>query len=256
MHKSNSIKMRLLSCKVSTLHGEDSQIYSKEEIVEQFELFNTNIGDDVDKSLELLKVIRDFRTANQEDYERIKELPIKSRTARSLAESGKSIAPNSSLVYVASPFKKEFYWVDGKEAIDMGFLDVISLFEANRRAGLPLPDIHYSQVSRAAAKFDSDVVRMLDDSQKHTPSEKDKVSDKAKKFLRMVWRLSKSRKVQDATKILEHYVELGTYSRLTRELSRMEGQYAKAKISLIEVENAISGYLHTYHTRKNEQEET
>ena len=33
-------------------YGEDSQIYSREEIVGQFELFNTNIGDDVDKTLE------------------------------------------------------------------------------------------------------------------------------------------------------------------------------------------------------------
>ncbi len=131
-------------------YGEDSQIYSKEEIVEQFELFNTNIGDDVDKSLELLKVIRDFRASHPEDYERIKELPIKSRTARSVAESGKSISKNSSLVYVASPFKKEFYKVEGQTITDMGFLDVISLFEASPdERGYELPDIHYSQISKA-----------------------------------------------------------------------------------------------------------
>ncbi len=232
-------------------YGEDSQIYSKEEIVEQFELFNTNVGDDVDKSLELLKIVRDFRATQPDDYERIKLLPIKSRTARKLSECGKNIAEESSLVYISSPFKKEFYKVDEGAVEDMSFLDVISLFEAKpSEKGYALPDCHYDQVGRAAKKFDADVVQMLDDSQKATPSDNDKVSDKARKFLRTIWRASKNRKVQEAAEILEHYVELGAYSKLIRELAKLEGLYAKGKITLIEVENAIRGYEHTYHTRK------
>ena len=232
-------------------YGEDSQIYSKEEIVEQFELFNTNIGDDVDKSLELLKVIRDFRKDNPDDYERIKELPIKSRAARSIAECGKNINPDTTLAYVASPFKKEFYWVDGSKVVDMGFLDIIPLFEAKpEEKGFELPDSHYQQVSKAYTKFDSDVTRLLDDSQKITPSEKDNISDKAQKLLRDINRDSKQRKIQDACKILKSYVELGTYARLTRELSKIEKLYSKGKTTLIEVEHAISGYIQTYHNSK------
>ncbi len=232
-------------------YGEDSQIYSKEEIVEQFELFNTNIGDDVDKSLELLKVIRDFRRDNLNDYERIKELPIKSRTGRSVVDSGKSISKNSSLVYVASPFKKEFFKVENGAITDLGFLDIIDLFEAKpEELGYDLPDNHYNQVKRAYDKFDEDVTKMLDDDSKITPSEKDKVTDNAKKFLRKIWRESKICKVQEGCDILGHYVELGTYSKLTRDIAKMDRAYKKAKITLIDIENAISGYVLKYHNRK------
>ena len=232
-------------------YGEDSQIYSKEEIVEQFELFNTNIGDDVDKSLALLSVIRDFRRDNPEDYERIKELPIKSRAARSVVESGKNILQQSSLVYVASPFKKEFYRVEKGTVTDLGFLDVIDLFEAKpEENGYDLPDSHYQQVKHAYDKFDEDVTKMMDDDSKITASEKDSVTDNAKKFLRKIWRESNSCKVQDECDILTHYVELGTYSKLTRDLAKMDKTYKKAKITLIDIENVISGYVLRYHNRK------
>ncbi|MFR9498093.1 MAG: helicase-related protein, partial [Rikenellaceae bacterium] len=232
-------------------YGEDSQIYSKEEIVEQFELFNTNIGDDVDRSLELLKVIRDFRTSKPEEYERIKELPIKSRTGRSIAKSGKPLSENSSLIYVASPYKKEFYKIENGAISDMGFLDVIELFEATPdEPSVELPDSHYQHVKRAYDKFDEDVTKMMDDDSKITPSEKDKVTDRARSLLRLIWRISKSRRVQDGCDILTNYVELGTYSKLTRDLSKMESAYKKAKITLTDSENAINGYVLRYHNRK------
>ena len=232
-------------------YGEDSQIYSKEEIVGQFELFNPNIGDDVDKSLALLSVIRNFRRDNPEDYERIKELPMKSRAARSVLESGKSISSQSSLVYVASPFKKEFYRVEKGTVTDLGFLDVIDLFEAKpEEKGYDLPDNHYQQVKHAYDKFYEDVTKMMDDDSKITASERDSVTDNAKKFLRKIWRDSNSRKVQDGCDILTHYVELGTYSKLTRDLAKMDRVYKKEKGPLIDIDNAISGYVLRYHNRK------
>ncbi len=232
-------------------YGEDSQIYSREEIVENFELFNPNIGDDIDKSLALLSVIRKFRRDNPADYERIKELPIKSRTARSVVESGKEISASSSLVYVASPYKKEFYKVESNKVTDMGFLDVIDLFEAKPdEVGYDLPDIHYNQVSKAYDKFGADVTAMLDDDTSYSPSEKDNVTDNALTFLRKIWRESKSVSVQEGCDTLTHYVELGTYSKLTRDLAKMYRVYKKANISLIEIENAISGYVLKYHKRK------
>ncbi len=234
-------------------YGEDSQIYSKEEIVEQFELFNTNIGDDTDKILALLTVIRDFRRNNPEEYERIKLLPIKSRTARSTAQSSKDITKQSSLVYIASPFKNEFYKIENNEIKDLGFLDVIDLFEAKPdEVGYELPDSHYQQVTMAYSKFDKDVTRMLDDDSKVTNPdiEKDKIMHKAKQFLRMVWRDSKSCKVQDGCNVLSGYVELGTYSKLTRDIAKMERDYKKATITFIDVENAINSYVLRYHRRK------
>ncbi|MFR9542340.1 MAG: helicase-related protein [Rikenellaceae bacterium] len=233
-------------------YGEDSQIYSKEEIVEQFELFNANIGDDVDKSLALLNIVRDFRRDNEDEYERIKNLPIKSRTARSTEESSKAISKQSTLVYVASSYKTEFYKVEGGTIKDMGFLDVIDLFEAKPdEVGYDVPDSHYQQVKKAYDQFDEDVIKMLDDDTKMTPSDKDSITDRAKKMLRDAFKATKSSKIKDACDILAKYVELGTYSKLNRDLSKMENKFRKDKIALIEVETAIKGYVAAYHNRKN-----
>lgn len=231
-------------------YGEDSQIYSREEIVEQFELFNTHIGDDVDKTLELLRVIRDFRNANPEQYEQIKELPIKSRCGRSVVDSGKAIKKDSSIVYIASPYKKEFYKVEDGAIADIGFLEVINLFEAKpEEKAYDLPQSHYKQVSSARAKFEQDVVVMMDDTVKASSSEKDNITDAAKSLLRKIWRESSDTKTRENCDILTRYVELGTYSKLTRDLARMERRYCKREQTMIDVETALKGFMAKYHKR-------
>ena len=234
-----------------TAYGEDSQIYSKEEIVEQFELFNAHVADEVDRTLELLHEVRAFRAANIVEYERIKELPIKSRTARAIAECGKAVTHDTSLVYIASPFKKEFYRVDGNGVEAMGFLDVIELFEAKPdEQGHSVPEAHYQQVTDAIEQFDKEVIHLLDDSRSVAPSEKDRITDRAKGFLRLVERTTKLRSTKEACDTLMHYVEAGTYARLTRELSKMVAQQKKGSINQEEIERSIKEFLYTYHSRK------
>lgn len=232
-------------------YGEDSQIYSKEEIVEQFELFNTNIGDDVDKSLELLRIVREFKAKNPDWFEQIRELPIKSRTARTVADSGKKIKPNSSLVYIASPYKKEFYKVEGGEICDMGFMEVIELFEAKpEEKAAMLPTCHYQHVSKAHSLFDEQVTKMMDDSTTSTPSEKDNTTDAAKSLLRKIWRECPNTKTREQCDILTKYVELGTYAKLTRDLARLERKYKKWELTTIDIETAIKGFMARYHKKR------
>lgn len=232
-------------------YGEDSQIYSEEEIVEQFQLFNANVRDDVDKSLELLRVVRDFKAKQPEWFERIGELPIKSRTARSVAVSGKGIEPGSSLVYIASPYKKEFYKVEGGQVCDIGFMDVITLFEAlPEEKPLMLPSCHYKHVSRAHALFDEQVTNMMDDKKACSASEKDSVSDAARNLLRKIKRECADTKIHEQCDVLQHYVEQGTYAKLTRELSRLERKYRKETLTVIDVKTAISGFVARYHKKR------
>jgi superfamily II DNA/RNA helicase len=232
-------------------YGEDSQIYSHEEIVEQFELFNTHIGDDVDKNLELLRIVREFRNTHPQEYEQIKELPIKSRTGRSVKSSGKLIKKDSSIVYIASPYKKEFYKIEGGTVTEMGFLDIIELFEAkpDEQSQL-LPSCHYQQVGAAQRKFDDDVIRMVDDNIT-TSSDKDSTTDAAKSLLRKIWRECSNTKTRENCDILTKYVELGTYSKLTRDLARMERRYRKRELTTIDIETAIKGFMMRYHKSKN-----
>src|SRR5690606_4112784 len=62
--------------------GEDAQIFTHEELVEQFELFKEGLPDEEDKRLEYLRFIREFKDNNPKEFKRIKNFPMKARTAR------------------------------------------------------------------------------------------------------------------------------------------------------------------------------
>lgn len=48
--------------------GEDAQIYSKEEIVKEFQMFDNNVKDYIDKKIELLREVRDLYNNDRELY--------------------------------------------------------------------------------------------------------------------------------------------------------------------------------------------
>lgn len=233
--------------------GEDSQIYSVEEIVGNFELYNTDIGDDVDKSLALLRELREFKKAYPKDYDRIKTLPVKSRTGRKLSDCKQDgVNSNTTLVYVSSPYKQEFYKVSKDNITDLGFLDAVELFKADKEEkSVDLPKCHYQHVVSAQSKYDTDVTKMLDDSTKSNAKEKDRYYEAAKKFLRDIRRDNKRDVIKEQCDILSKYVELGRYNFLTRQLAKMESKYRKCIKTDVEILHAIENFVEKYHNTNN-----
>ena len=74
--------------------GEDTKIYSHDEIVKEFHLFNSDVRDETDRSLELLREVRALHDTNPTLYRRIKQLPPKSRCARGIERA-------STMAYLA-----------------------------------------------------------------------------------------------------------------------------------------------------------
>ncbi|MDO9577153.1 MAG: helicase-related protein, partial [Candidatus Cloacimonadales bacterium] len=70
--------------------GEDSQIYSPDEIVDTFGLFDENIEEERDERLAYLMELRKFKQQNPEKFRMIKKLPLRSRVGRMDAEKDKS----------------------------------------------------------------------------------------------------------------------------------------------------------------------
>ena len=89
-------------------------------------MFNADIQDAVDRSLKFLEEARELYRTHRKLYNRIKALPMKSRTVRKIGKH-----PHSSIVYLSSPQKVEYYWVkaDGK-ALSIPFLDAMDFMKA------------------------------------------------------------------------------------------------------------------------------
>lgn len=146
--------------------GEDAQIYSREEIVKEFQMFNPNIKDSVDRSLKLLEEVRQLYRNNRKLYNRIKALPLKSRTVRHIDNCANlrvrnlavKVEPRSTLVYLSSPRKVEYSFVGADGSItSLAFLDTIDLMRAaiDEQPGnlAEVLECHFQQVAEALKAY-------------------------------------------------------------------------------------------------------
>lgn len=107
-------------------YGEDAQIYSHEEVVKEFMLFDTNVQDVVDKKIALLRELRNLYNNDREWYHLIKALPLKSRVMR---DTGKH--SNKTIAFVSSKHKTEFYLVrSNDDLIAIDFIEAITYLKA------------------------------------------------------------------------------------------------------------------------------
>lgn len=98
-----------------TAFGEDAQIFTHEELVEQFELFKEGLLDEEDKRLHYLRYIREFKDSNPKEFKRIKNFPLKARTDRNNKFAINDAAKHSSAVFLKSSYMMEFYQIDKDE---------------------------------------------------------------------------------------------------------------------------------------------
>ena len=236
--------------------GEDTRIYSHEEMVHEFKLFNADVRDETDRSLELLREVRHLHDTNPTLYRKIKQLPPKSRCARvserlnlnnpTQAEGAVWGNPNhtsmraggtrpQTISYLASPLKKAFYLV-GESIRELSFLEAADIFyaEPDEKAvsfGDSEP-LHYEQVQTALKQYTLDQQREHQDDKPKIGS-KDNDAKKAAAFLREVRpMLDDGRHTLDRLKQL---VERGTYNQLADALIRMSKKQKKEPVTIIKI---------------------
>ena len=233
--------------------GEDAQIYSREEIVREFNLFDSNVKDIVDKKIALLRELRHLYNTDREWYHRIKNLPLKSRVMR---DTGKH--SGSTVVFVSSRLKTEFYLVKGATQPQvLDFLSAIGFIKAKpEERAVPFNNAgqHYVQVNSALAKFQSDLQAKTDsDSIKN--SNLDKTAQTADKFLRTIEQVCEDDALRRDCGILRNYIKEGTYSQLQRKLKTISQEYKNNRLKIKAdsriIANRIADLVEEYHHDAN-----
>ena len=214
--------------------GEDTKIYSHDELVHEFKLFNTDVRDETDRSLELLREVRALHDNHPSLYRRIKNLPPKSRCAR-LGET-----PHHTIVYLASPLKKAFYLV-GDIPRELSFLEAADIFHAEPdEKSVPFDDCiqrHYEQVQSAIRQYTLDQQREYQEDKLKIGS-KDNDAKKAAAFLREVRPMldEEGRSILDR---LKQMVERGAYNQLADALNRISRKQKKEPMPLIKIQEQL-----------------
>ncbi len=237
--------------------GEDAQIYSREEIVHQFTLFDSNVKDSVDKKIALLRDLRKLYNNDRELYHKIKELPMKSRVLRNTGKhSGKTVA------FISSEVKTEFYLVNDYKVEVIDFLEAIKYLKAKpEEQAIPFAietdTPHYGHVKAAINKYKSEYIQIKDtDVAKRT--DLDRTALEANTFLRHIKQITTDRKLMEWCDILTAYINEGIYARLPRELKVISREYkgdrAKMKTDEYKIQERISKLLEEYQIKASEKE--
>lgn len=230
-------------------YGEDAQIYSREEIVKEFKLFDSNVRDSIDKKIALLRELRDLYSNDRALYHKIKAFPLKSRVGR---DTGKH--HGKTVVFVSSDVKTEFYLVGAGSPEPIDFLKAAVYLKARpdeQPSPIPEDDSHYQQVNRALDKYRQTVIETHDDA-KVDVAALDKTSQVADKFLRTLLQVFTDPTIATNVKILRGYLGQGTYSQLPKELKTISQEYKNDRIKIRESEyklqKTISELVDEYHT--------
>jgi hypothetical protein len=130
--------------------GEDSQIYSTDEEVDNFGLFDKEMEEEKDESLALLMELRKFRQQNPERFREIRNLPLRARVGRK-----DKLRDQSTITFVRNCRRDGFYYVHSDKTIEeLSFVEAARIFHANaKEKSAPLPDCHHDQVNAAVAHY-------------------------------------------------------------------------------------------------------
>lgn len=222
-----------------TAYGEDAKIYTIEEVLEQVKLHIAGSTEEEDKRLIYLRFIRDFKSNNDKEFKRIVKLPMKARTGRSTASSNKHDLKGSSLVFMKSPYKLEFYRVNPNKKIEsLTFLQTAELFEAKyNEPSFDLPAYHHEHVQIAENHFEQELLATSADS--NSGGNADAVTNQVRKFIRERRSECTDEKFREAATALYALLELGTISILPIELKKLKAKFDKKQLTKHQVENLI-----------------
>lgn len=235
--------------------GEDVQIYSKEEIVKQFQMFDSNIKDSMDERLALIRELRDIYNNNRELYDKVKQLPLKSRVAR---DTGKH--KDKTIIFVSSDVKTEFYLATDKAVTPIDFLEAVKYLKAKPEE-LPatfLPDSkNYDHVNRALRKYTAEYVEAADDSSINR-TDLDNTSKTALNFLRRIKQAITDHAVKAQCDILSNYINNGVYTQLPRRLRDLskpyKGDKTQIKLDVDKLKREIASLIEDYQTVSDEKQ--
>ncbi|WP_263840214.1 SNF2-related protein [Salinibacter sp.] len=158
-----------ITSKIQAFHdtlGEDAQYLTDEEEVTTHGLFGEELyerlndadtydgePDEGPSELKYLRLLRDLRDNDSEQFERIKNLPKKARTARSVDEGPRH--PSGLLTFFRRGDLKQFFLAEEEVSRELTFFEAAQAFECEPGTSrIELPEDFYDRLARNKEAFD------------------------------------------------------------------------------------------------------
>jgi superfamily II DNA/RNA helicase len=227
-----------------TAFGEDNQVYSEHEILDEVKLFNKQaIREEEDERLKYLYFLRNFRKENKAWFDKIKKLPLKSRTGRNAAAIHKPELKNGTAVFLKTDKKFEFYWVNSdNQPTEITPVEAFKIFEAEQKEKTcKLIENHHEQVAAAIQHFEN-IEHKLVISQTD-PEALGGVAQRAKKFLSNLVKYPQvSEKQKEHVQKIVALIDMGKYTNLPTDVDRLQKKKLNLNDALSELDKIAKQY--------------
>ena len=210
--------------------GEDSQIYSADERVGTFGLFDKTLqgDDDINERLKYLMEIRKYREESPDDFKRIKNMPMKIRNA--VMDHGPT---GSTISFLRNDVRHAFYEVDESDNItELSFLEAVPIFKCDPTVQPQgLPENHQLQVRQALRHFLENQEKRV--AAAHQNPHLTAQQTRAISYLKALqsWEHSDSREKKELTDAIDS-IKTGRFQALPRELNRLHRNARRAQLAI------------------------
>jgi len=223
--------------------GEDSQIYSPDEVTESFGLFDKTVNEEKDEKLRILLELRKFKKENPDLFKQIKNMPTRARVGRK-----SPVLKGATITFIRNEKRDAFLLVKGN-----GEIDELTFLQAEREyfakiteKAIPLNEQHHTQVKKAISLFankleeEKSKERKIDTTQ--GPNEK-----KALSFLDaltniQIANLEEKELLQNA----KSAIRLGRFQQLQRDVNKLAKAIKVAPLKPANLLEEVIKILHKY----------
>lgn len=227
-----------------TAFGEDSKVYSPEEVLEENILnqISEQEANEDDAYLKYLSFLRKFKSAQPKVFKRIARLPLRSRTGRSLRQlslnNGQTSPLPCTIAYLKSSQRSSFFIHDSHTPPrELTFGEALQIFEADtNEPSIELIAEHYAHVQAMETEFQQQVIR-----QEMPRLSQDQLSPQENSANNMLSTLIKNApldaETKDLAKAAQAVVFMGIFKKFAHELHRLNRKRKdkKRKMKLPEV---------------------
>lgn len=206
--------------------GEDNKIYTLDEIIDQFRMFEEK-EEDKDIRTEYLEWLRKFKEQNEEHFTAIKKMPLKIRCIRDGSGNEKSIA------FVKNGDYKNIYLHTQNKSYPLPFEKAVKVFEAKKTEEgiLPIPEIHYKHINHILNQFEKDITTPEMVGGKDDTSDVRTQTSVVRLSNWLADTLSTEESKQAAINLLP-LLKNGTYANLTNEVYKLRNEPNANKLEL------------------------
>lgn len=227
-----------------TAFGEDNQVYSEDEILDEVKLFNIEaIREQEDERLKFLYFLRNFKKRNKQWFADIQALPLQARTCRDAQSLKKAAWRGGTALFLKTNRKFEFYWVNAEgQPNEIPPVEAFKIFEAQvKEKNVPLIAAHYDHIEAAIQHFEK-LEETLVQAQ-FDPVALGPVAQRAKKFLSEAVKHPSLLDVQkQVIRTMLGFIETGKYNKLPTDVEQLQKKKLKLPEFIKELDRMAQRY--------------